>query len=206
MTSKPVVGSIVHAVPDGLTKSGSHCWPSLADSDNSILTLDSFTEMAATCDIFSISPLRSCAYEENAVFRILNFKSRVRYINVLDPTNMCYYVSEILDARRDGPLFMVSLENCSSEVFVHVSAARCWELVRDRVNQEVTKQHKLGRMNLPPLRPPRSLDGLFYSWESGNLDDKHLYKNLVRPTNEARTLGGVVGSTIPWPKSCIRLL
>ncbi|TXG71893.1 hypothetical protein EZV62_000472 [Acer yangbiense] len=29
---------------------------------------------------------------------------------------------------------------------------------------------------------------------------------LVRPTDEARTLGGVVGSTIAWPKSCIRLL
>nr|URM60705.1 LSD family protein [Gymnema sylvestre] len=35
------------------------------------------------------------------------FRSRVRYINVLDPTNMCYYVSEILDAGRDEPLFMV---------------------------------------------------------------------------------------------------
>ncbi|KAK1547892.1 hypothetical protein Q3G72_007158 [Acer saccharum] len=98
------------------------------------------------------------------------------------------------------------MENCSSEVFDHVSAARCWELVRDRVNQEITKQHKSGRMNLPPLQPPGSLDGLFYSWESGSLDDKHLYKNLVRPTDEARTLGGVVGSTIAWPKSCIRLL
>lgn len=35
------------------------------------------------------------------------YRSRVRYISVLDPTNMCYYVSEILDAGRDGPLFMV---------------------------------------------------------------------------------------------------
>ncbi|KAK8650135.1 hypothetical protein V6N13_139784 [Hibiscus sabdariffa] len=35
------------------------------------------------------------------------FKSRVRYISVLDPTNMAYYVSEILDAGRDGPLFML---------------------------------------------------------------------------------------------------
>lgn len=87
------------------------------------------------------------------------FRSRVRYINVLDPTNMCYYVSEILDAGRDGPLFMVSLEQCPSEVFVHVSAARCWEMVRDRVNQEITRQHKLGKANLPPLQPPGSLDG-----------------------------------------------
>ncbi|KAL6989074.1 hypothetical protein U1Q18_014825 [Sarracenia purpurea var. burkii] len=88
------------------------------------------------------------------------FKSRVRYISVLDPTNACYYVSEIMDAGRDGPLFMVSIENCPSEVFIHVSAAKCWEMVRERVNQEITKQHKLGRMNLPPLQPPRSLDGM----------------------------------------------
>ncbi|XP_022996748.1 putative lysine-specific demethylase JMJ16 [Cucurbita maxima] len=88
------------------------------------------------------------------------FKSRVKYISVLDPSTLCYYVSEILDAGRDGPLFMVVLEHCPSEVFVHVSAARCWELVRDRVNQEIAKQHKLGRMNLPPLQPPGSLDGL----------------------------------------------
>ncbi|KAJ9185794.1 hypothetical protein P3X46_005385 [Hevea brasiliensis] len=87
------------------------------------------------------------------------FRSRVRYISVLDPTNICYYVSEILDAGRDRPLFMVSLEHCPTEVFVHLSAARCWEMVRERVNQEITKQHKLGRMNLPPLQPPGSLDG-----------------------------------------------
>uniref|UniRef100_A0A9I9CUV7 Lysine-specific demethylase JMJ16 n=1 Tax=Cucumis melo TaxID=3656 RepID=A0A9I9CUV7_CUCME len=88
------------------------------------------------------------------------FKSRVKFINVLDPSTLCYYVSEILDVGRDGPLFMVVLEHCSSEVFVHVSATRCWELVRERVNQEIAKQHKLGRTNLPPLQPPGSLDGL----------------------------------------------
>ncbi|GAV82986.1 LOW QUALITY PROTEIN: JmjC domain-containing protein/JmjN domain-containing protein/zf-C5HC2 domain-containing protein/FYRN domain-containing protein/FYRC domain-containing protein/CRM1_C domain-containing protein [Cephalotus follicularis] len=87
------------------------------------------------------------------------FRSRVRYISVLDPTNMCSYVSEILDSGNGGPLFMVSLEHCPGEVFVHLSASRCWEMVRERVNQEITKQHKLGRMNLPPLQPPGSLDG-----------------------------------------------
>ncbi|KAL0321955.1 UNVERIFIED_CONTAM: putative lysine-specific demethylase [Sesamum calycinum] len=88
------------------------------------------------------------------------FRSRVRYIDVVDPSNMCYYVSEILDAGRTGPLFMVSVEHCPSEVFVHVSAARCWEMVRERVNQEIAKQHKLGTANLPPLQPPGSLDGI----------------------------------------------
>lgn len=87
------------------------------------------------------------------------FKSRVRYISIFDPTSMAYYVSEILDAGRDGPLFMVSLENFPNELFVHVSAVRCWEMVRERVNQEISKQHKLGKKNLPPLQPPGSLDG-----------------------------------------------
>ncbi|KAJ1404016.1 Zinc finger, C5HC2-type [Sesbania bispinosa] len=87
------------------------------------------------------------------------FRSRVRYINVLDPSSMCYYISEILDAGRGWPLFMVSLENCPNEVFIHMSATRCWELVRERVNQEIAKQHKLGRKGLPPLQPPGSLDG-----------------------------------------------
>lgn len=51
------------------------------------------------------------------------------------------------------------MEHCPSEVFIHISPTRCWELVRERVNQEITKQHKLGRKNLPPLQPPGSLDG-----------------------------------------------
>ncbi|GAA0151899.1 histone modifying enzyme [Lithospermum erythrorhizon] len=88
------------------------------------------------------------------------FKSRVRYINAIDPTDMCYYVSEILDAGRGGPLFMVSMENCPSEVFAHTSASRSWEMVRERVNLAITKQHKLGKMNLHPLQPPGSLDGM----------------------------------------------
>ncbi|KAM1086927.1 hypothetical protein ACFX2B_012370 [Malus domestica] len=87
------------------------------------------------------------------------FRSRVRHMSVLDPTVLCHYVSQVLDAGQGGPLFKVSLEHCPSEVFIHNSADRCWEMVRERVNQEITRQHKLGKMNLPPLQPPGSLDG-----------------------------------------------
>ncbi|CAN8305878.1 unnamed protein product [Cochlearia groenlandica] len=87
------------------------------------------------------------------------FRSRVKYINILDPTNMCFYISEILDAGRDSPLFMVYLESNPSEVFVHLSPKRCWEMVKDRVNQEITKQHKAGKSDLPPLQPSGSPDG-----------------------------------------------
>ncbi|KAK1421161.1 hypothetical protein QVD17_23298 [Tagetes erecta] len=88
------------------------------------------------------------------------FKSRVKYINVLDPTEMCYYISEIVDAGNNRPLFMVSLETNPSEVFIHLSAVKCWEMVRERVNSEISKKHKLKIPNLPPLQPPKSLDGM----------------------------------------------
>ncbi|XP_057540084.1 putative lysine-specific demethylase JMJ16 isoform X1 [Amaranthus tricolor] len=88
------------------------------------------------------------------------FKSRVSYINFSDPTNFCNYISEILDGGSKGPLFMVSMEHDSNEIFVHFSPTRCWEMVLERVNQEISKQHKLGKTKLPPLQPPGSLDGL----------------------------------------------
>ncbi|KAF6154777.1 hypothetical protein GIB67_032389 [Kingdonia uniflora] len=88
------------------------------------------------------------------------FKSRVSYLSVLDPMNMCYYISEILDAGMTGPLFMVTAEPCPSQVFIHMSAAKCWDMVRERVNQEIRKQHASGKMKLPPLQPPGGLDGL----------------------------------------------
>ncbi|XP_010935913.1 lysine-specific demethylase JMJ703 [Elaeis guineensis] len=88
------------------------------------------------------------------------YRSRVRYISILDPTEMCYYISEILDAGLLGPLFMVFVEHRPSEVFIHMSAARCWDMVRERVNQEIMKQHKVGRIDLPCLQPQESVDGL----------------------------------------------
>ncbi|XP_018433339.2 putative lysine-specific demethylase JMJ16 [Raphanus sativus] len=87
------------------------------------------------------------------------FRSRVRYINIVDPTNMCFYISEILDTGRNSPLFMVYLEANPSEVFAHLSPTRCWEMVRERVNQEISKQHKAGKLDLPPLQPSGSPDG-----------------------------------------------
>ncbi|KAL9235163.1 hypothetical protein vseg_009950 [Gypsophila vaccaria] len=88
------------------------------------------------------------------------FKSRVRYISITDATKMCFYVSEILDGGSKGPLFMVSSEHSPDEVFVQVSPVRCWETIRERVNQAITRQRKLGETKLPPLQSPGSLDGL----------------------------------------------
>ncbi|KAL5711842.1 hypothetical protein ACHQM5_014076 [Ranunculus cassubicifolius] len=87
------------------------------------------------------------------------FMSRVSYLSVLEPEKSCYYVSEILDGGRSGPLFMVKAEACPSEVFIHTSISKCWDMVRDRVNEEILRQG-MGRLNLPPFEPQGSIDGL----------------------------------------------
>lgn len=88
------------------------------------------------------------------------FKSRVKFYSVVDPTQMCYYVSEVLDACHVGPLFKVIMEGCSTEVFIQDSVYKCWELVQERLNQEIMRQRSLGKQNLPALQPPGSLNGL----------------------------------------------
>ncbi|XP_043688229.1 lysine-specific demethylase JMJ18-like isoform X2 [Telopea speciosissima] len=86
------------------------------------------------------------------------FKSRIRFFSVLNPTQMCSYISEVLDAGLLGPLFKVTVEECPSEAFTNVSAEKCWEMVLDRLNQEVLRQKIIGK-GLPPLHCLQSLDG-----------------------------------------------
>ncbi|KAF8408758.1 hypothetical protein HHK36_004826 [Tetracentron sinense] len=88
------------------------------------------------------------------------FRSRVKFASVLDPTKSCSYISEILDSRLLGPLFKVTLEECPNEAFTNVSAQKCWEMVLERLNQEIIRQHSLGEQRLPPLRPLQSINGL----------------------------------------------
>ena len=121
-----------------------------------------------------------------ACFTFVNtgFRSRVKYLSIVDPTQMAYYISEILDAGPQGPLFMVNcsllyhlyicssvswymlldalqvtLENCPGELFINVSPTKCWSMVRERLNMEIRRQLSMGRANLPALQPPGSVDG-----------------------------------------------
>ncbi|OEL13556.1 Lysine-specific demethylase JMJ703 [Dichanthelium oligosanthes] len=88
------------------------------------------------------------------------FKSRVKYFSIMDPVQMTYYISEILDAGQQGPLFMVTVENSPGEIFINVSPTKCWNMVRERLNMEIRRQLSMGRANLPTLQPPGSIDGL----------------------------------------------
>ncbi|KAJ4802663.1 Transcription factor jumonji (jmj) family protein / zinc finger (C5HC2 type) family protein [Rhynchospora pubera] len=82
------------------------------------------------------------------------FRSRVSYWSVLQPNSWCDYISQILDAGLLGPLFMVSVEGSSSEVFVHVSPKRCWDLVVQKVNVLNKDFYQTNK------RRPGSIDGL----------------------------------------------
>lgn len=53
----------------------------------------------------------------------------------------------------------VTLENCPGEIFINVSPAKCWSMVRERLNMEIRRQLSTGRANLPALQPPGSVDG-----------------------------------------------
>ncbi|KAJ3672154.1 hypothetical protein LUZ60_006875 [Juncus effusus] len=89
------------------------------------------------------------------------YKSRVKYHSVIDPTQMCFYISEILDGGDLGPLFMVRVEEFREEVFIHTSCIKCWEMVRERVNLEIRRRNMKARTDpTTHLLPPGSLDGL----------------------------------------------
>lgn len=75
----------------------------------------------------------------------------------------------------------VYLESNPGEVFVHLSPTRCWEMVKDRVNQEISKQHKAGKSDLPPLQPSGSPDGFeMFGYSSPAIVQVNLCKFCIR--------------------------
>ncbi|KAJ0017571.1 hypothetical protein Pint_11402 [Pistacia integerrima] len=88
------------------------------------------------------------------------FRSRVNFYSVLNPGKICSYVSEVVDAGLLGPLFKVTLEEFPSESFANFSAQKCWDMVLQRLNQEVKNWSSLGERRLPPRQSLRHIDGL----------------------------------------------
>ncbi|CAK7357410.1 unnamed protein product [Dovyalis caffra] len=89
---------------------------------------------------------------EQAIFP-KGFKSRVKFFNVLDPIKVCSYISEVQDAGPLGPFFKVSLEECPSETLgADVSIQKCWEMVLQRLNEEIGRRNSLAVRDLPPLQ------------------------------------------------------
>ncbi|KAI5384630.1 lysine-specific demethylase JMJ18 [Lathyrus oleraceus] len=87
------------------------------------------------------------------------FKSRVKFLSVLDPTSICTYVSEVIDSGFLGPFFKVTLEEHPNEVFTNTSPDKCWETVTDRLNYEINKRRILGEQEMPPLELLHNING-----------------------------------------------
>ncbi|KAL3616788.1 hypothetical protein CASFOL_039182 [Castilleja foliolosa] len=89
------------------------------------------------------------------------YKSRVKFFNVCDPSIMSKYTSEIVDGGLLGPLFKVTLEDQPNENFVCGSADLCWEMVLEKLNQEIRKQRfSCNNQQLPRFPPSSSINGL----------------------------------------------
>ncbi|CAH8355227.1 unnamed protein product [Eruca vesicaria subsp. sativa] len=88
------------------------------------------------------------------------FKSRVKFLSVLDPTKLTNYISEVLDAGLAGPLFRVSLEEYPSENFSNVSAEKCWQMVIQRLKLEIIKRCDQPASYLTSLQHLDSINGL----------------------------------------------
>lgn len=155
-----VVSGITHLDNEGKVHSG---YPNMyEDFQRDLLTASKLPVKNASydvdlLDIGVIQPSKSW-YDSRTIFP-RGYKSRVRFYSVLDPTQTCSYISEVLDAEVKQPLFKVTVEGHPTEVFMHVSVQKCWELVQERLNKQIMQQRSLGRDNIPPLRPPETLDG-----------------------------------------------
>ncbi|KAG7963953.1 hypothetical protein I3843_09G144500 [Carya illinoinensis] len=88
------------------------------------------------------------------------YRCRVKFFNVLNPTKNCSYISEVLDAGLLGPLFKVTLEEFPNETFTDVSAEKCWDMVLQRLNQEIIRQSSLGEQGVTSLQPLQNINGL----------------------------------------------
>ncbi|GAV57257.1 JmjC domain-containing protein/JmjN domain-containing protein/zf-C5HC2 domain-containing protein/FYRN domain-containing protein/FYRC domain-containing protein [Cephalotus follicularis] len=104
-----------------------------------------------------VSGKRWC--NERAIFPE-GFRSRVKFFSVLNPKAICSYISEIVHAGFLGPLFKVTLEEYPSENFTNTSPEKCWEMVVQRLNQEIERQSIRGQKGMPSLKNLQSINGL----------------------------------------------
>lgn len=56
--------------------------------------------------------------------------------------------------------FQVTLEEFPCEAFTNVSAEKCWEMVLQRLNQEIIRHGSIGERGLPSLHALQSVNGL----------------------------------------------
>ena len=56
--------------------------------------------------------------------------------------------------------FQVTLEEDPDEMFANVSPGKCWEMVLQKLKQEIIRHRSLGKQQLPPLEYLQGVNGL----------------------------------------------
>ena len=56
--------------------------------------------------------------------------------------------------------FQVTSEGCPSETFANVSPEKCWEMVLQKLKQEIIRHSSLGKQLLPSLECLQGVNGL----------------------------------------------
>ncbi|KAK4751196.1 hypothetical protein SAY87_004678 [Trapa incisa] len=87
------------------------------------------------------------------------YKSRVNFFSVLNPNQICSYISQVVDAGLLGPIFKVTLEESPEVSFIDVSAEKCWESVVQQTKQEIARQRSLGVQGLPAFDNLETVNG-----------------------------------------------
>lgn len=61
---------------------------------------------------------------------------------------------------------------------MNLSADKCWDMVRERVNHEIMELNRLGKTNLPSLQPSGCLNGLeMFGFSSSAIVQVNLRQN-----------------------------
>lgn len=89
-------------------------------------------------------------------------KNKAQVFHLLLTNILAMYVANLpfLFFIIEGYDVQVTVEDHPEEAFINISADRCWEMVQERLNQEIVRQCSLGKQGLPPLQPLGSLNGL----------------------------------------------
>ncbi|CAD6272334.1 unnamed protein product [Miscanthus lutarioriparius] len=74
--------------------------------------------------------------------------------------NQAIFPKEVLDSGPLGPLFKVTLEQVPDVSFTHTSPMSCWDIVRDKVNEQIENLQRIGKCGVPNFLPPDSVNGL----------------------------------------------
>lgn len=96
-----------------------------------------------------------CKFTCMAPVNIIFFISKKLFM--FSPYTSLAYIFSLLTSKKNC---QVTLEGCPTESFSNVSAEKCWEMVLQRLSQEIKRQRGGGEGGFPDLEPFQEINGL----------------------------------------------